>query len=196
MRTDAISFVLSSENRKRIAKTIFEYPKRQWSCSTLEDLTKIPHATVFRTLTGLRDFGILKSTKINKKDILYELANSPLSRELEKIIYVEKITSKKILSEFINKVKSKSICSIILYGSVVTGNIKPESDIDVLIILNKHNKILEEKILNAAANISSKSNKTISAVIMDVKEINKEKNSQFIKSIKTNMEVIYGKKPF
>lgn len=196
MRTDAISFVLSSENRKRIAKTIFEYPKRQWGCSTLEDLTKIPHATVFRTLTGLRDFGILKSTKINKKDILYELVNSPLSRELEKIIYVEKITSKKILSEFINKVKSKSIYSIILYGSVVKGNIKPESDIDVLIILNKHNKILEEKILNAAADISSKSNKTISAVIMDVKEINKEKNSQFIKSIKANMDVIYGKKPF
>jgi len=73
---------------------------------------------------------------------------------------------------------------------------KPESDIDVLIILNKHDKVSEEKILNIAAGVSSKSNKTISAVIMDIKEINKEKSGQFIKSVKADMELIYGKKPF
>jgi len=196
MRTDIISFILSSENRKQIVRTIFEYPKRQWSCSTLEDLTKISHATVFRTLKGLRDFGIFKSTKINKKDIIYELINSPLTKELKRIINIEKISIRKIIKNFINKIKSKNIYSTILYGSSVRGNLKPESDIDILIILYKHNRILEKKILNIAAELSSKFNKTISTTIMDIKEVNKEKNTQFIKSIKENMEVIYGKKPF
>ncbi|MEK6869384.1 MAG: nucleotidyltransferase domain-containing protein [Nanoarchaeota archaeon] len=196
MRTDVLSFVLSSENRKSIVRTLFEYPKRQWSCSALEDLTKKPHATVFRTLNGLLNFGILKSIKVNKKDVLYELVDSPLSKQLKKIIDIGKITAKKIVDKFVNKIKSKKIYSILLYGSTIKGNLRPESDIDLLIILNRHDKIAEEKIFNIAAELSSKSNKTISAVIMDIKEINKEKNGQFIKSVKANMEPIYGKKPF
>ena len=196
MRTDAISFVLGSENRKRIIKTIFEYPKRQWSCSSLEELTKISHATVFRTLDGLKDFGVLKSIKINKKDIIYELVSSPLSKELKRIINIEKITARNIANNFINKIKSKHVYSAILYGSSIKGNLKPESDIDVLIILNKHNKNLEKKIFDIAAALSSKLNRTISIIIMDIKEINKEKDSQFIKSVRADMEVIYGKKPF
>ena len=142
------------------------------------------------------NFGILKSIRINKKDVLYELVSSPLSNELKKIIDIEKITTKKITNKFANKIKSKRIYSIFLYGSIVKGNLRPESDIDILIILNKHDKITEEKIFNIAAELSSKSNKTISSVIMDIKEINKEKNGQFIKSVKANMELIYGKKPF
>lgn len=188
-----MSFVLSSENRKRIVKTIFEYPKRQWSCSALEELTKISHATVFRTLNGLRYFGILKSIKINRKDIIYELVDSPLTKELNNIINIGKITQKKIVNNFINKIK-KDIYSAVLYGSSVKGKIKPESDIDILIVLYKHNNILEKKILDIAAELSSKLNRTISTVIMDIKEINKEKKKQFIKSVKANMEIIYGKK--
>lgn len=197
MRTNIISFVLSSENRKTIVKTIFEYPKRQWSCSALEELTKIPHATVFRTLKGLKEFNILKSIKINRKDILYELvSDSPITQELKRIMNIEKITAKKIANKFIDKIKSKQIHSAILYGSSISGNIKPESDIDILIVLNKHDKPLEKEIFDIAAELSSKLNKTLSITIMDLKEINKEKDSQFIKSLTSNMEVLYGKKPF
>jgi len=196
MRTDIISFILSSENRKKILKTIFEYPERQWSCSAIEGLTGISHATIFRTLRGLRDFSILKSVKINKKDVLYELVSSPLLKELKKIINIEKVTTTKIAQKFINNIKSKDIYSIILYGSTVEGNLKLGSDIDILIILYKHNKILEKEISNVAAELSSKFNKTISVTIMNIKEINKEKNTPFIKSVKTNMEIIYGKKSF
>lgn len=197
MRTDIISFVLSSENKKKVVKTIFEYPKRQWSCSNLEESTKISHATVFRTLTGLKAFGILKSIKINRKDIIYELASdSPMAKELERIINIDKITAKKIAEEFANKIKSKQIISAILYGSSVKGDLRPESDIDILIILHKHDKLIEKEIFDISAEFSSKINKTISVTIMDLREIEKEKNSQFIKSIKSNMEIIYGKKLF
>src|SRR3989338_255212 len=196
MRTDVLSFALGSENRKKAVRTLFEYPKRQWSCSALEDLAKMPHATAYRTLSGLKGFGILKSTKINKKDILYELVSSPLTEELERALNIGKITSSKIAKNFANRIKSKGIQSIILYGSSVKGALKPESDIDILVVLKEKDKILERKILNAAAEMSSKANRTISAVIMDIKEMRKEKNSAFIKSIMENMVLLYGKEPF
>ena len=194
MGTNLIAFILSSENRKKIVKTIFQYPNRQWSCSSLEELTKVSHPTVFRTLKGLRYFGILKSTKINKKDIIYELVqNTSLIKELKRIINLEKITAKNIANLFIKKIKG--VHSAILYGSSVKGNLKPQSDIDILIIVNKHNKTLENKMFDVAAEVSSQTNKTISVVILDLKEVTKERSSQFIKSIKADMEVLYGKNP-
>ena len=162
----------------------------------MEELTKMPHATVYRTLAGLKDFGILKSTKINKKDILYELVSSPLTEELERALNIGKITSSKIAKNFANRIKSKNILSVILYGSSVKGALKPESDIDVLVVLKEKDKILEGKILNTAAEISSEANRTISAVIMDIKEMRKEKNSAFVQSVIENMELLYGKEPF
>ena len=196
MRTDILSFVMASENRKEVAKALFEYPKRQWSCTSLEEATKLPHATVFRALKGLVYYGILKQAKINKKDLIYELADSPLSAELKRALNLEKITAKGIAMNFVSKIKLLNIKSAILYGSSVRGNLKPESDIDILILIDSQDKQNKDKILDIASEISLKSNKTISPVVMDLKELQKEKNSQFIDSVKNNMEVIYGKNPF
>ena len=192
MRTDILSFVLASENRKEIAKALFEYPKRQWSCTAVEETTKLPHATVFRALKGLTYFCILKQVKINKKDIIYELASSVLAAELKRAINIDKIAARSIAMEFASKIKHQA-SSIVLYGSSVKGGLKPESDIDILVVANK---AYRKDIFDAAAGISIKSNRTISPVIVDRKELNKEKKSQFMRSVKENMEVLYGKKPF
>ena len=192
MRTDILSFVLASENRKEIAKALFEYPKRQWSCTAMEEAARLPHATVFRALKGLTYFGILKSIRINKKDVLYELAESPLSAELKRAINIDKIAARSIAMEFASKIKRKAE-SVILYGSSAKGSLKPESDIDILVVADKSYR---KDIFDAAAGISIKFNKTISPVVIDKKELNREKKSQFMRSVKENMEVLYGKNPF
>ncbi len=197
MRTNIASYVLESENRKEIVKTLFEYPQRQWSCSALEETTAMPHATVFRTLRGLTHHGLLKSFKINKKDILYELVQeSPLREELQHILNLEQRVARKIAARFVAKIQPKSSVSIILYGSSVQGTITPESDIDILVVLEKHNQQQEEEIHRAAAQISSGVNKTVAVTIMTKREIQHEKNSQFLTAVQKQMEVLYGKTPF
>src|SRR3989344_25910 len=178
MKYDIISFVWGSDNRKEIIKVIVEYPSRQWSCSALEELTEISHATVFRTILGLKEFGILKSLKVNKKDILYELSKSPFVEEVRKILDINKLTSQKIAKDFSKKIRFNGVNGIILYGSSVKGEIKAGSDVDILVIVHKHNKGLERELFNIAAEYSSKINRTISLVMMDKKEIKKEKSSR------------------
>ena len=158
----------------------------------MEETAKLPHATVFRALRGLAYFGVLKQSKINKKDVLYELADSVLAEELKRAMDIDSIAARGIAMEFVSKIKSKAE-SAVLYGSGAKGSLKPESDIDILIVADKANA---KGILDAAADISLKSNRTISPVIMDRKELSKEMKSQFIMSIKENMEVLYGKSPF
>lgn len=196
MRTNVINYVLNSEKRKKIVRTIFEYSNRQWSCSALEDLTKLPHATVFRTLQALKEYGILKTVKINRRDIIYELSESPFIHEIKRVFLIDTSVMKKIAENFAKKIVSKDVESIILYGSSLKENIKPESDVDVLVVINKNNKTIEERIYDEAALMSSKINKTISPLIMSKNELNREKKGQFINSVKEHMEVLYGKRPF
>ena len=192
MRTDILSFIMASENRKEVVKALFEYPKRQWSCTGMEEITNLPHATVFRALKGLAHFSILKQAKINKKDILYELAGSILTDELKRAINIDKIAARGIAMEFVKKIKNKAE-SAVLYGSSVKGGLKPESDVDILIVADR---ACMKDILDAAADISAKSNRTISPVVIDREELNKEKESQFMRSVKGHMEVLHGKSPF
>lgn len=188
---------MSSENRKKIVKTLVLYSKRQWSCSSMEEITEMSHATAFRTLTSLAYYGLLKTTKINRKDIIYELVlESPFTKELRRILEIPINVAKTIAKSFADKIKLKGVLSVILYGSTVKGKIKPESDIDVLVIINNYDKELEKKIYDVAGELSSNYNKTISSIIMTEKDLRKEKNSNFIKSVKANMEVLYGKNPF
>ena len=134
----------------------------------------------------------MKSVRINKKDMLYELAESPLAAELKRAINVDKIAARGIAMDFVSKIKRQAE-SAVLYGSSAKGSLKPESDIDILVVADK---AYRKDILDAAAGISQKSNRTISPVVIDRKELNKEKKSQFMRSVKENMDVLYGKSPF
>ena len=200
MRTDQdiMVFTLGSPHRKEIVKTLLEYPNRLWTASAMENATKISHATVYRTLTELEEFGMLDATKVNKKDIVYQVVNSPLSTELKKItsLKINQEVAKKVAEEFVKKIGKKDIASIILYGSTVRGNCTAKSDIDILIIVKKRSPGEEKEIQDKAAEISLRANKVLSIMIMDEKEIEKEMNSQFIRSLKENWELVYGKKPF
>ena len=113
--------------------------------------------------------------------------------ELKKLAFLEQNIAKKIAKEFIKAIKNEKIVSAYLYGSTVTGDLKPESDIDILIILKKHDKRKEKRIYDKAGNIGYEGNKTISPLMMDIKELEEEKETQFIKSVKENHQRLYGK---
>src|SRR3989344_6008948 len=138
MRTNVIGYVLGSENRIKIVRKLLEYPGRQWSCSFLEDLTGLSHATVYRTIQRLLSYKLLTSVKTNRRDVLYILVmDSLLLKELAKSFDIDQITAKTVANMFAKNVPKKGIESIILYGSTVKGNRTLDSDIDILIIVTK-----------------------------------------------------------
>lgn len=197
MRTNILNYILSSERRKKVVQTLLESPHRQWSCSSVEEKSGLSHATVFRVLRTLRELGMLKSLKINKKDIVYEVAReSLLVSELPKILHFEQILGRRMAKIFVSSLPKKQVVAIILYGSTVKGNFTSQSDIDILIIIKKHNALQEKEMYDLASKLSSRFNKTISLTIMDRDEITQGKKSQFLQSVQEAGKVLYGKTPF
>lgn len=197
MKTNILGYILATSGRQKIVKTILEYSARQWSCSDLEEVAKLPHATVFRTLRDLRELRLLTSSKVNKKDVVYTLVRpSRFIPEIKRLLQLEERNAKSIAREFSRSIASPYTRAVILYGSSVKRTMKYDSDIDILIVVPKHDQEKEAAIYDKSAALSNKYNVILSPLIMDRWEITAEKRGYFLRSVKESMEVLYGKAPF
>lgn len=99
---------------------------------------------------------------------------------------------KLIFDDFVKSVKSKiSVESIILFGSYAKGIQTQKSDIDLLIISDKKNKVDR-----CARDIYAKYGKEINAVIMTSNDFRGQKNKPLIKEIINNHCIIVGTNKF
>jgi predicted nucleotidyltransferase len=87
-----------------------------------------------------------------------------------------------IARDFAKAIKSDDIVKIILFGSVARGDDTEDSDIDILIISNHHNKIYD-KIADEVAWIMFDKGELISAKVMSEEIFNKTKNFSFLTNV-------------
>lgn len=100
------------------------------------------------------------------------------------------------LKQFIEKVKTKynhQIEKIILFGSYARGEAKEESDIDVLIIINKENHKARSEIIGLAFDILLETWEYISPKVISKKDYKRliKMQSSFIENI-SNEGIIVG----
>ena len=110
--------------------------------------------------------------------------------------YKEDIDTAYRFANEIYKELGSLIRAVVIFGSTARRTKQPGGDIDVLVILQEHTPLREKEIQDMAAKISLRVNKVLSVMIMDEKELKKEIDSQFIRSVRENKEVLYGKKSF
>lgn len=196
MRTNLFSYLLGSENRKKIVQTLLEFPQRQWTCSSLEEAAKLSHATVFRIITELNNFGLLKQYRLSRKMVIFELVPSPILERIKAVLGAEKEGFKEIAKEFVNQIRQEKLLAVILYGSVAENRTKAGSDIDLLVIVSKNNPKIQKFITDQAAIISLKYNQTLSPIIIAKKEFLKlqKRRDKFILNALAG-EMLYGKTP-
>lgn len=89
---------------------------------------------------------------------------------------------KYIAKRFADKINSKYIKQIILFGSVARGDDTTDSDIDILIISSYKNKI-RDLINDEVAKTQLNDREFISAHIMSEEVFNETRNFSFIKNV-------------
>ena len=97
---------------------------------------------------------------------------------------------KLILEDFVSSVKEEfkgKLYSIVLFGSYAKDRAVKGSDIDVFILVK--DKISADKIIRE---IYSKYGMEINVVMLDLKELEQQKNKEFFKEIISNHYIIYG----
>jgi predicted nucleotidyltransferase len=90
-------------------------------------------------------------------------------------------TEEKALSEFSSRIKnglSKNLFDLKLFGSKSTGKFHDESDIDILIIVNKRNEQILDTISEILLDVELKYDSKLSPVVLTVSEFMQNQKHQ------------------
>ena len=187
--------ILGQKSKVKILRYLVQY-QGDFTGREIARACNISHPIAHKALSDLKDEGVIIMRKVGNC-YLHSLA---IEHELIKEIILPLFTKENKLLQKVTQIlvftlKNK-IESIILYGSMAVGEEKAQSDIDLLIISRKGQKIfIQKKILAANPKILNKFGNQISPLIMSRSEFLKrfkEKNKLMMEIMKKG-RVLYGK---
>jgi len=172
MRTEILATILASEGRKNVLKALLNHPDKDWTVPELEKVTGVPHATVWRTISQLEEARVVRSGLLGRKTKVYRLvADSPYLPALKSGLGLEIVPLKEVAEKFARGISElEGVRTCILYGSVARGTASPESDVDVLVLVEKPTRELEARITRAATNLSHSTGCSIVPTVMSAEE--------------------------
>lgn len=129
--------VFGSKVRIKLLRIFYNHPKREFTLYDLKREFNLSTGTIAPVLKSLVESRSILSRRVGKS-ILYQLnSNNLLIRKIVEIFDSEKSLLLEKAEEFTRRIKKSNIVSIILFGSVATGEITEMSDIDLLIVYDK-----------------------------------------------------------
>ncbi len=167
--------------------TLLKYPDREFTIRELSLEAKIPYVTTWRLVETSEKAGLLLVKRIGNYVVCSLNKKSPYLKEAKKaILFVS--PQRKAAMEFVKRIKKlKEIKRIILFGTVAKGEEKPESDVDIAIIVSGKKEI-EEKINKSASLLLKEARIRVIPLVLTEKEVNE--NKIFRREIE-NGEVLY-----
>ncbi|MBI5036214.1 nucleotidyltransferase domain-containing protein [Candidatus Micrarchaeota archaeon] len=133
---DALELVKYS-GAKNVLRTLFGYPKRQFTINELAKTSKTPFTSVWRLVRKLEPAGVIETNRLGNS-IIVRLKNSEYTQTFARLLELntspQAFTVQKLKEELR---KNKGIKGVFLFGSVARGEEKLESDIDLAILATK-----------------------------------------------------------
>lgn len=189
-----IEQVLGKKSNIRVLRHLVKHKDWQFNITELAKDTGINKGALSRVIEELGKENVIKVSKkgkiklfsINRENLFIREVIMPLF-EKEDTFYCD------TLSKLVKKIKSDTI-SIVLYGSVASGKAKLTSDIDILVIVSKEDKSVEEKI-NKIKEEFLKNDLLLRVDLLTLNELKKiyKTREPFISSVIKNHKVLYGK---
>jgi len=188
--------ILGNKTKVRLLRAFFTYPEKGFTESELERIAGIPQASVHRNVKSVMDNGLLDRKRIgkaniyslNKEYILYHLLLSNFEAERNVLVELKKMIEKSVKS-------LPQLELAILFGSIVKGLERADSDVDIFIVCNGEKSKLEDK-LTAMTKISqNKFGNPVSLMIKHKEELQDLKTKSIFREIK-NGDIIFKREGF
>jgi predicted nucleotidyltransferase len=188
--------ILGNKTKVRLLRSFFTYPEKGFTESELERIAGIPQASVHRNVKSLIDNGLLDRKRIgkanlfslNKEHILYPLLNSNF--EAERNVLVE---LKNMIAESVKNLPQIELA--VLFGSIVKGTERADSDVDIFMVCKGETSKLEHKLKDLTNSSQNKFGNPVSLMIKQKRELQDLKTRSIFNEIK-NGEVILKREGF
>ncbi len=175
--------------KRKIIELFLKYPKREFTVNELSKLSRISYATTWRFVQKLDKAGIILTKTVGHSVACILNEASPFLKEIRKILEIEFSPHRLAVKDFVNRIKRISVVKkIVLFGSVARRSEKLISDIDMLVITDKKNRELENKIASITDKILERSKMKIIPLVLTEKEV--EEDKQFVEELRKG-EIAY-----
>ncbi len=185
--------VLGNKVGITLLRTMINYQGKIFTIRGLAEEAKVTPNEAALTIHDLERFGIVKiqpvgrayQLELNKKSYI-------LNKIIEPIIQSEKNTLTEVMTILKKHLDTKKTITAVIFGSVVKGLEKLDSDIDLLVVSNDRDHAITQ-ISQATEQIFSIFHGSISPIIFTEKEFKAKQKESLIRSIIDNHVLICGK---
>ncbi len=185
--------VLGNKVGITLLRTMINYQGKIFTVRGLAEEAKVTPNEAALTIHDLERLGIIKiqpigrayQLELNKKSYI-------LNKIIEPIIESEKNTLVELLAILKKHLDSKKIITAVIFGSVVKGQEKIDSDMDLLVVSNDRDHVIAQ-ISKAIEQIFSIFHGSISPIVFTEKEFKAKQKESLIRSIIDNHILICGK---
>lgn len=187
-----IEKIFASKVKIKILRFFFEFPLVKRNVREIAKECKVGFGVTTNALRDLKNAGIISEEK-KGREIVYSLnTESKFFEVIKKLFEMEKemfgnlpFFYKNLISDIIASTK-RIADACFLFGSLVTGSYTSKSDVDLLFISSK-----EEKVRDICIKIEEKYGVKIQAIVINRKEIGKFKKSSLFKTIKKESLLLF-----
>ncbi len=193
---NVLNEVLSNKTKVNLLRAFFTYPEKEFTESELQRIARIPQASAHRNIKSILENGLLDRKRIgkanlyslNKEHILYPILKSGFEGERNVLADLKKVTAEAI--KHLPEVESA-----ILFGSIVKGTERADSEVDIFIVCKEDKSQLEEKLKDMISVTQNRFGNPVSLMIKHYEELKDLKTRSIYKEIKSG-DVIFEREGF
>lgn len=184
--------VLGTKAGISILRSLVRYKGRIFTIRGLGRDAGISSVEASRTIEQLERFGIVKVQPVGRAhQISLNDKSYVLNKIIKPILMAEEKTVSEIISILAEHLTRKKIVSAVIYGSVVKGDEKDDSDIDLLVISDDFD-FATETIADANEEIALVFHTRIHSIIFTKKEFVSKKKDHLVRSILSSHILVTG----
>ena len=193
-----LTYILDSQPKIICLRLLCNYPT-EINGRQLSKIVKLSPTTVHKAMKELANEQIVVLKNYGNSHV-YELnkTNRIVSEILKPMFNNEKILLDKFIKNVVKGIKKSelkdTIFSIVLFGSVQDGSEKPQSDIDLCVVVkeSKDKKRVENLMFNINFSLKGSIGMSIAPYVKTVGEFKKDKELSVIRAILKSHRVIWG----
>ncbi|MEE8168866.1 MAG: nucleotidyltransferase domain-containing protein, partial [Candidatus Hydrothermarchaeales archaeon] len=139
--------ILGNKTKVKLLRAFSTYPDKEFSESELQRIAGIPQASVHRNVKSLLENGLLGRKRIGKAN-LYSLNKGHVLYPVVSRLFDEEKNLVKMLKEVIAEkiVGLPEVKLAVLFGSLLKGRERADSDVDIFIVSEGSKFETEEKL--------------------------------------------------
>lgn len=187
--------LLGSRVKISTLKVLARYPRKEFSGSELARILKVSVSRVLEILELFYRYRVVYRTKVGKTYQWSLNKQSFIVDKLTPILDIDEMAFTTLKNYIKQSFKGKAgkILKIVLFGSLILGEERPESDIDIFILVkdDRYKKLIQEIIDDLNEKIVTIFGNSLSPIIYSQKEMESKKGLEFIKHVETEGQKIY-----